>query len=367
MSMKQGDDDKVRFKIRTLPFTNGIIANDGHAFLGITAHDDERVMEQFVLYDLDDMMTIFTLSDVIMRQFPIDEIIDCPMAKSDKGELFIGRYIVHTEENSKGYKIEGYDLETGSLRTVIPISEYVDEEWSDHRVADVIRIDQDRVMIACYDDGVYPGAGYSVYLYNSTTDEMWEVASFTADAEYEDEYFFNLRFDRTGEHIYTRISDDLDEIETPTETKAWHTLSYDILDDYQNVELSEDQEEDTQENFFDMIDSTIDIDENPGGLLKKGHLTVTDKSSKAALIDEELDRNDYYNWIFVQQMDMIIFVVGYKSVENAKAWVIHYDGRNWNVLEELLMEELPDFKYDDENDVVLLKDIFATTIIKRTE
>ena len=357
----------MRFKIRTVPFVNGIIADEGRAFLGITAHEDERVMEQFIMYDLEDMMTIFNLSDIISRQFPADEIMDGPMAKSDKGELFVGRYIVHTEEDSKGYKIEGYDKETGSLRTVIPISEFVDEEWSDHRVADVIRVDPKHIMIACYNNEKYPGAEFAVYLYDSSADEMWEVASFAADAEYEDEYFFNLRFDKSGKHIYTRISDDLEEIETPTETKAWHTLSYDISDDYQNVELSEDQEEDTQEDFFEMIDTTLDIDDNPGGLLKKGYLRVTDKASKAALIDEVLDRKDYCNWIYIQQMDMIIFVVGYKSTENAKAWVIHYDGRNWNMIEELLLEELPDFKYDDENDVVLLKDVFSTTIIKRTE
>ena len=333
--------------------------------LGIGQVDERNETADFVVYDLEWMTIKKTLSHLKGDDWPINGSNARARGLSDKGELFFGRFPERAKGGHEGYKIEGYDPETGKLKTEIDISDFLDGVSFNlyYDIADVIRVSSDTILIACcVDCGSIPSNTLNILKYNSATDEMWSIAEFDADEMFRDygvQSFFDVSFDRDGRKLSCKV--DTEEVDDEDDRHI--CVEFDIAEDFESLGspvVTSDEESQASDGGM----KQLEVESQEAGLFKKGYVRIRDIMNKKVLIDEPMNRSEVE---FISDNGEDLAVLEIMRVENgesgSRCFILANNGYNWELVDRFSCDGLCSVDYNYERHSAIIECGWETVIV----
>lgn len=294
------------YRITEVPVTGTIVMNDGRV-LGIDSKFIDGNESRFIVYNPRTKEVDNVLGPATNGFWSSDELYEIPRALSDKGGLFVGDFLKIKEGVPSGYKIEEFDAVTGALKCEIEISAFIEGDWFDqYRIADVVRVNNKCVLIACYIDDRHTSSGLEFFSYYQDDDEMYSINTLHSD-EYEDYVYYGAAFSRKGTELTCRRTDDGTVLFYPETPDSWENVTVAFSDEWQSCEFSITWPLEEDPERFDMLtEGTLDIDCKEGSVIKSGFFRASNSYGKAVLIDEIIEKGEDYYYFTIRPLRLLL-------------------------------------------------------------
>ena len=314
---------------------NGLCLMKDHRILGIDSKLSDSNESNFIVYDPRSKKVDNVLGPATNGYWSSDASDEIPRALSDKCGLFVCDFLKVRDGAPFGFKIEEFDPSTGSLKCVIELSQFIEGDWFDeYRIADVVRVNDECVLIACYADDKYKGNGLEIFSYYQEKDEMYSIDRYIAGEE-DEMVFYDAAFSRDGSKLTCKRTDEDMVLFYPETPENWEHVEISFDEEWQSSECVITGNSEESNMGYLSTEDTLDIEYKEGSVIRSGFFKVSNVYGGEVLIDEILERSAFFNYFEIEPINLFCAEIQKKNMTDIyilgrarKKWQL---GGHWTV------------------------------------